>query len=204
MRTQAVIILATLSAVLVPGVAHAAPGDCQILAGQPVCEPYPPNPDNPFPLGSVCTPLAPAGELPRKSCQSFLTETGELVGEPQTFIYPPENDLEAPPVPAPVAPRAPYVAPAGNDEANDSAPLNPRPTPVVPAPSAPATVEAAEPTAAPTTSPARIDAAPISPSPGRPAAHRSWVDAVDGAVPWAAGIAALVLVLALVWRPRTR
>lgn len=204
MRTQAVIILATLSAVLVPGVANAAPGDCLILAGRPVCEPFPPDPDNPFPYDSECTPLESAGELARKSCQTFLTETGELVGDPQTYIYPPENDLEAPPAPAPVAPREPYVAPAGNDEANDSTPLSPRPTPVVPAPRTPAPVEAAEPTAAPTSPPARVDAAPVSPSPGRPAAHRSWVDAVDGAVPLVAGIAALVLVLALAWRPRTR
>lgn len=199
MRTRAIIILATMSAMLVPGVAHAAPGDCLILAGRPVCEPYPPDPDNPFPLDSVCTPLDPIGGLPRKSCQSFLTKTGELVGEPQVFTYPPENHLQ-PPVIAPAPARPAYVPP------QELPPIVPPLSPEDAAPRTPAPLPtpAVETTPAPATSePAPIDAAPRPLPAGPPAAHADgWSDRVDAVVPWAAGIAAVALLFCLVYRPR--
>lgn len=204
MRTSAIIVLTTLGVVLSGTAANAAPGDCLLLgpegAKQLVCEPHPST--GPV-LDSVCTDLEPAGNLPRRSCQSFVIATGELYGGPQIYTYAPENTLSAPVIP-PYTPRAPYVAPAGNDESNDSTPLSPRPKPVVPAPRTPDPVEVEEPIAVPTPTPAPIDAAPVSPSPGRPAADADWLDTVDDHMPAVALVAFLVLVLALAWRPRTR
>lgn len=185
MRTSAILSLATLGVVLTGTAANAAPAEPE------------------FPLKSVCTLIEPIGELPRKSCQLFDSVTGDLVGDPQVYTYPPENNLEAPVI-APYTPRAPYVAPAGNDETNDSAPLPTRPTPVVPAPRTPAPVDAAGPTAAPTAEPAPIDASPRTPSPGRPAADGGLLEMADDHAPAVALLAFVILVIALAWRPRTR
>jgi hypothetical protein len=185
--------------------AHAAPGDCLLLgpegAKQLVCEPHP-APDVP-PLDSVCTPLEPAGNLPRKSCQSYFVATGELYGDPQTYTYAPKNNLEAPVI-EPYTPRAPYVAPVESyGSSEDDGPLGPYPAPQpVPTRPAPAPVPVVEDTPAPAETPV-VDAAPL-PAPSGPTAarHETWVDTVDRWVPRVGAFALFVLVMALAWRPR--
>lgn len=199
MRTTVVAFAAFAIAASGVGVAQAAPGDCLILADQPVCEPFD-TPDTP-PLYSECTDLPPAqgSTLVRRSCQLFRVVDDVAVGDPQTYTYPPENKLPEPTF-APVAERPAYTAPAERPEPVDRPATAAPATPDVPAASAPTQ---AAPSPATTSTPARIDAAPRPLPAGPPAAPRdTWVDTVDSVVPWAAGVAALVLVFCLVFRPR--
>lgn len=187
-------------------VANAAPGDCLLLgpegAKQLVCEPYPPrDPDAPPALSSRCRDLPPIGGLPRRECQQFVTATGALFGPPQTFTYDPPG-CSCPAVemlPAP-APRPAYVPPRELPPLVRPLPPVARPqTPRAPLPAAPV-VEAAPVEQAP---PAVDVVAEPAPSPVPAAAPReTWLDTVDSAVPWAAGIAALVLVFCLAYRPK--
>jgi hypothetical protein len=140
---------------LTTGVAKAAPGDCLILAGQPVCEPYP-TPDEP-PYYSICTviPSDDIAPLVRKSCQTYLRETDEAVGDPQIFIYAPDPS----PTPTSTAPSttttptstsaAPSVAPRApttSSPARSYPPANTQTsTRVVTAPGSTETVVVAEP-----------------------------------------------------------
>jgi hypothetical protein len=140
---------------LTTGVAKAAPGDCQILAGQPVCEPYP-TPDEP-PYYSICTviPSDDIAPLVRKSCQTYLRETDEAVGDPQIFIYAPDPS----PTPTSTSPSttatptstsaSPSVAPRASTTSSPvrtHPPVNAQtPTRVVTAPGSTETVVVAEP-----------------------------------------------------------
>lgn len=196
MRTTIVAIATLGVAISGVGVAQAAPGDCLVLGGQLVCEAVEETP----PLTSVCTPLEPVGNLPRSSCQTIVRETGELIGDPQVFTYPPRNDLEAPVVEVP-RPREPYVPPTRSPAptVRNSEPTAAPRTPA--APVAPVAVEVPVPSSA---APATVDAVPTRPAPAGPAAahRRTWVDTVDAVAPWVGLAALFVLVFAVAYRPK--
>lgn len=196
--------------------ANAAPGDCLVLGTPPqlVCEPYPPaDPDEPFPLYSICTPLEPIGGLPRKSCQEYVTATDEPYGDPQIFTYPPENTLTPPSIPS-STPRPTYTPPA---ETSVAPRTTAAPSPVTRTTTRTQTVSAAPETVvetveapAPSVTPeatteapvANINAGPPPPFHGR---DPGWAESVsDGMLLGIATCAALVLLVTTVVPPIIR
>lgn len=212
---RALVIAAAIGAVLLGGqtAAQAAPGDpltfddvpagCYVIGlppSQRVFCPEPRDPNAPPPLYSICTPIEPIGELPRKSCQQYVRETNAPVGAPQVFVYPPEDGGLTPP-PAPVD----RPAPAATAPAVPVASAPARVVPAAPAVVAPASTPAdPEPTVAPT--PAADPAAPVA-EPATPSntpgveASASLADKIDSWVPWAAVVSCAVLLMCLVRKP---
>lgn len=115
------------------GVAQAAPGDCLILAGEPVCEPFPTPTPAPLPY-SICTPLPSSDIAPliRKSCQVYDGVTHDPIGNPQTYIYGGEPTSSAPRSDSPS--NAPVSSPSRTSSAPSQAISQPSQTsPVAPA-----------------------------------------------------------------------
>lgn len=213
MRTLLIPVLVGGALLVSAPPAQAAPGDCLILAGQPVCEPYPTDPNAPFPVYSICTPLEPAGNIIRKSCQDYLTATDEPIGDPQIFNYGTENTLTPPVIPSYTPPPA-YVTPTESPVTTRPAPTRaPASTRTVVVTEAPETVRETVEVAAPTTTPATTSAAPTTDAAAAPDwpgltsddDRENWFMSVsDGALLGIAAVAALVLLLAVVVPPAWR
>lgn len=207
MRVLLIALLAGATLMVAAPVANAAPGDCLILAGQPVCEPFP---DETPPLYSVCTDLPPAegSTLIRRSCQLFRVTDDVAVGDPQVYTYPPANTLTPPPSPSPspaVTPTRTPAAPSTRTVVVSS------PSPVTRTlPAAPETVVETVEVPAPTTPPTTTSAAPTTDVEAAPPwdgitsdeDRENWFMSVsDGMLLGIAAVAALVLLTALVVPP---
>lgn len=191
------------------------PEGCYLIGLPPsqyvLCPQGPADPDAPPPFYSICTPIEPIGELPRKSCQVYDRATDLPVGEPQIYVYPPEDGALPQPTtsaPAPtttseassvsVAPRV-TTPPARTVIVSSPSPVPGSPETVV------ETVEAAAPTTPPTTTPAtssgasRTKPSPPSIPPLTSDADRGgWIQSVsDGTLYGIAAAAALVLIVTM-------
>lgn len=216
-RATFLVAAAAFGALSLPAVAQAAPEvpeGCYLIGLPPsqyvFCPGGPADPDAPPPQYSICTPIEPIGELPRKTCQRYDRATDLPVGEPQIFVYPPEDGGLTPPPEPTVAPRTsrpiPTVTPDDQvaDQADVDAQDGPVPIPeadltgtdagLIPEPVA--TTTGAAPTASGPT-PAR----PTNVAGADPDEHASFGDWFPPAL---AGVAFLVLVGALVWKPREK
>jgi hypothetical protein len=200
-------LAAFVGALTAPGIAHAAPGDCQILAGNPVCEPYPTSNEPPY--YSVCTVIDSPSALIRKSCQTFLQATGEAVGDPKIFVYPPTNTLTAPPSPTPQA--ATPVVSRSVSTSNQPAPPAPDPADRAdldaqsgPTPTAEADLTGTDAGLLPESAGIATGAAPSTSEPFVPNGQGTPANQpASNRVPMViAGIALLFLIGACVWRPR--
>lgn len=204
-NTRALLVLGAAGALTfgVPAVAQAAPSDpidlgCTLLAsGRVDCG------DGPPPLYSICTvvPTLPdEGTLIRKSCQLYTREGNVPVGGPAFYVYPPNNPLPEPTY-APVSPITAAPAPVRQPVAVTSTAkrdASPRSIASPASQAAPQQASVAPQTASEATTPAPVAAEPVPDAPAPAAASGLPVSV------WVAIAAAIVLVLALVWRPKAR
>lgn len=197
--------------------AQAAPGDCLVLAGRLVCEPYPDSDETPF--YSICTviPTLPEeGTLIRKSCQVYERATDLPVGEPQIFVYPPDDTMTPPPNLPSSEPTTVAPSPAAVRTTTTPSQVTRTTTRTETAAAAPETVRETVEVPAPTTTPATTSAPrtsePAAAAPDWPGLtsdddRENWFMSVsDGMLLGIAAVAGLVLLLAIVvppvWRRR--